>query len=478
MHTDQKLEPTILVIFGITGELSRSRLLPALFHLFEDKLLPKKFSIVGFARSEFTHQSFRKDIKPKGSSGDWKAFAEKIYYHRGDITDPRDFQSLHEFLQSLESRGHSCANHLFYFATLPSHYHTISEELSRAELLTGCRIHKRQTRVVIEKPFGQDLGSAKKLGRTLTKYFLEEQIYRIDHYLGKETVQNLLTVRFANSIFEPVWNRNYIDHVQISALEDAGIGNRGAFYEQTGAIKDFFQNHLMQLLSLIAMDEPVDLSTESIRDERAKVIKDLKLPSERELKNSLVVGQYADYRQEQKVSANSRTETFVATKLYIENQRWGGVPFYLRTGKKLAKKVSQISVHFKTPLPYLFNDQKILPNILVFEIMPNEGIFLNLAAKYPGFGIRLHPVTMELGYHSAFRGEFPEAYERLLLDFIEGDQRLFARSDEIEYSWRYVDVLEGFIAKNPKPVVYPNGDWGPRQAENLIKKDKRAWHIK
>ncbi len=475
----QKLDPTILIIFGITGELSRKRLLPALYHLFEDKLLPQKFAIVGFARSEFTHETFRREIIPENAGRNWGAFAEKIYYHRGDITEPETFQSLKQFLQGLESRGHSCANRLFYFATLPSHYHTISEELSQAGLLVGCRLHKRQTRVVIEKPFGQDLASAKKLGRTLTKYFREEQIYRIDHYLGKETVQNLLTVRFANSIFEPIWNKNFIDHIQISALEEAGIGGRGAFYEQTGAIRDFLQNHLMQILSLIAMEEPVDLTTESIRDGRAKVIKDIKLPSAEELKKNLVIGQYQGYKEETNVAPYTRTETFVSAKLYVENQRWENVPFYLRTGKKLARKVSQISVHFKLPLPYLFKDQNIIPNVLVFEIQPNEGIFLNLAAKYPGFGIRLHPVTMELGYHSAFKGEFPEAYERLLLDFIEGDGRLFARSDEIEYSWKYIDVLENYLAKSGhKPQIYKAGTWGPKAADELIKKDNREWQIK
>lgn len=476
---ERKLDPTILVIFGITGELSRERLLPALFRLSQENLLPKKFSIVGFARSQFTNRSLRQFARPKTAPKSWSKFAEKIYYHQGDITHSQSFKTLADFVRSLESRGHSCANRLFYFATLPSHYETISHGLGRAGLLVGCAVHKRQIRVVIEKPFGADLKSAQKLDRTLNKYFNESQIYRIDHYLGKETVQNLLTVRFANSIFEPVWNRNYIDHVQISALEERGIEKRGAFYEQSGAIRDFMQNHLMQLLSLVAMEAPRDLSTEAIRDERSKVIREIKLPSAMEIKKTLVTGQYQGYLKEPKVNSKSEIETFAALKLFVENQRWEGVPFYLRTGKKLAKKITQISVHFKPPAPYLFKGQPLLPNALIFEIQPNEGIFANLAAKFPGFGIRLHPVTMELGYHSAFKGEFPEAYERLLLDFMEGDQRLFARSDEIEYAWRYIDQIEKSIERQTlKPSVYEAGAWGPKLAEELIKKDKRQWHIK
>lgn len=477
MANKKQLDPTILVIFGITGDLSRGRLLPALFDLYQDKLLPQKFSIVGFARSEFTDESFRSHIKPQASKKAWDEFAKKIYYHRGDITDVQDFKSLHEFLKKMENRGHSCANRLFYFATLPSHYNTISKELHDSGLLIGCSTHKRQTRVVVEKPFGYNLPTAKKLDQTLAKYFQEEQIYRIDHYLGKETVQNLLTIRFANSIFEPIWNRDYIDHIQISALEDRGIGSRGAFYEQTGVIRDFVQNHLIQLLSLIAMEPPADLMTNSIRDERAKVISSIILPPAKDIAKNLVTGQYEGYRLEKNVSPSSRTETFAAIKLSLGSRRWEGVPFYLRTGKRLSKKITQISIHFKTP-PALFKREDITPNVLTFEIQPNEGIFLELTSKFPGFGIRLHPVTMELGYHSAFKGEFPEAYARLLLDFIEGDQRLFARSDEIENSWKYIDELVNYLAKSKKrPEIYKSGSWGSRAAEELIRKDQRTWHI-
>ncbi|OGE78189.1 MAG: glucose-6-phosphate dehydrogenase [Candidatus Doudnabacteria bacterium RIFCSPHIGHO2_01_FULL_46_14] len=473
----EHLDPTILVIFGATGDLAGHRLIPALNRLYKRKLLPKSISIVGFARSEFSHEQFRKKIEPPGISKEWNKFAKKIYYMSGNFTNENDFKKLAKLLVKLESKNHSCANRLFYFATLPSHYHTISHALDKSGLLVGCRIHKRQTRVVIEKPFGSDLKSAKKLDETLEKYFSESQIYRIDHYLGKETVQNILTVRFANSIFEPIWNRKYIDHIQISSLEERGIENRGAFYEQTGAIRDVVQNHMMQLVAHIAMEAPHDLSATAIRDERAKVIKQIRMPKAKEMKNSLAAGQYAKYRAEPNIHPKSTVETFAALKLHVDNPRWQGVPFYLRAGKKLKSKITEISIHFKRPLPDLFGGQPDIPNVLNFEIHPNEGLFLDIAAKFPGFGIRLHPVTMELGYHSAFQGEFPEAYERLLLDFIEGDQRLFARSDEIEYSWKYIDEIEKYLKKT-RVSVYPAGSWGPEGSDKLIKKDQRQWHIR
>ena len=479
MLTSQKqhLDPTILVIFGATGDLSRQRLTPALYRLFERKLLPKAFSIVGFARSEFSHDEFRKKIKPNRAGGNWEKFAKKIFYTPGNFTNDHDFKKLSDLLQKLEGKNHTCANHLFYFATLPSHYHTISHALSKSALLKACAIHKRQTRVVLEKPFGSDLASARKLDQTLAKYFKEDQIYRIDHYLGKETVQNLLTVRFANSIFEPVWNREYIDHIQISSMQETGIGSRGAFYEQTGAIRDIIQNHLMQLMALIGMEQPRDLSADAIRDERTRVIKSIRKPKPEEISKSLAIGQYAGYRKEKNVSSKSGVETYAALKIFVDNPRWEGVPFYLRTGKFIKQKLTRISIHFKQPINYLFSDQPLFPNVLIFEIQPNEGLFLDITAKFPGFGVKLHPVTMELGYHSAFHGEFPEAYERLLLDFVEGDQRLFARSDEIEYSWKYVDEIEKFITKkHPKFSIYKTGTWGPNHADTIIERDGRHWY--
>lgn len=471
----EKIEPTILTIFGATGELASTRLLPALHRLASDELLPGKFAIVGFARSTLSEKEFRSRVAGFVDGASEK-FLKKIHYVPGNFGEAADFQALTRKIQKLESNGHSCANRLFYFATLPSHFETISHELESAGLLRGCRRHHRTTRVIVEKPFGADLASAKKLDATLQRYFREDQIYRIDHYLGKETVQNLLTARFANSIFEPVWHSEFIDHIQISSMQETGIGNRGAFYEQTGAIRDIIQNHLMQLLALIAMEQPADLSANAIRDERAKVIQAIRKPTAKDLKRDLVVGQYRAYRAEKNVSPRSKIETYAAIKLFVDTARWEGVPFYLRTGKFSNRKMTRISIHFKPHMPHLFTDQPVIPNVLVFEIQPNEGIFLNIAAKFPGFGIRLHPVTMELGYHSAFHGEFPEAYERLLLDFVEGDQRLFARSDEIEQSWRYIDEVEKYIAAKKAPLeIYERGTWGPKAAEKLIRKDKREW---
>ena len=474
--TREKIEPTILTIFGATGELSSTRLLPALHRLFADKLLPGQFAIVGFARSPFSEKEFRGRVAGFVDGASDK-FLQKIYYSPGNFGEAADFKKLAQKIQKLESKRHSCANRLFYFATLPSHYQTISHELESAGLLHGCARHKRTTRVIVEKPFGSDLKSAQKLDLTLQKYFREDQIYRIDHYLGKETVQNLQTARFANSIFEPVWNSGYIDHIQISSMQETGIGNRGAFYEQTGAIRDIIQNHLMQLLALIAMEQPADLSAGAIRDERAKVIRAIRKPSPADLKNDLVIGQYQAYRKESNVPPRSKVETYAAMKLYIDNARWRGVPFYFRTGKFISRKMTRISIHFKPHMPHLFADQPVIPNVLTFEIQPNEGIFLGLAAKFPGFGIRLHPVTMELGYHSAFHGEFPEAYERLLLDFAEGDQRLFARSDEIEESWKYIDEVEKFMAKGHAQLQsYERGSWGPAAAERMMVRDGRSWY--
>lgn len=484
----EQIEPTILIIFGGTGALSRERLIPALFHLFERGLLPKLFFVLGFARSVFSHKQFRDKVRPQTSGINWANFAQKIFYQPGNFTNGHDFRKLSELIQNIESRKHSCANRLFYFSTLPSHYETISQQLKKHGLLKGCHIHKRKTRVVIEKPFGFDLRSARHLDKILNQHFSENQIYRIDHYLGKETVQNLLTVRFANSIFEPIWNKNYIDHVQISVIQDRGVEKRGSLFEQTGTMRDVVQNHLMQLLALIAMEEPVSLTTQAIRAERIKVIRSIRRIETKSRNSGIAFGQYETgkingqvvpgYRHEENVSPKSSRETFVALKLYLDNTRWESVPFYLRTGLRLTRKVTQVAVHFKKQNVYLFPNQQISPNILTFSIQPNEGIFLNLMAKYPGFGIRLHPVNMELGYHQAFKQELPEAYERLLLDFMEGDQRLFAGSEEIELSWKFIDQLEKLKKESsPKFPNYAAGTWGPKDAEQLIKKDKREWRI-
>ncbi len=488
----QDIGPTTLVIFGATGDLALERLFPALYHLERHGILPENFAAVGFGRKQFTAAAFqamvkagvKKNARPPFSEKIWQSFAEKLHYHRGNFMAGADFKKLATLLHGLEKKvvaQNLCPQRLFYFATLPRHYETISGELSRSGLLIACTNKtgtiERTTRVIVEKPFGADASSARKLDAMLARYFAEDQIYRIDHYLGKETVQNILATRFANSVFEPIWNHKFIDHIQIAALEENGVGSRGSFYEQTGALRDFIQNHLLQLLSLVAMERPSDLSTYSIRSARAAVVAAIKPPKMQSLKNSLAVGQYRGYRQEANVSPRSQTETFAAVKLYVHAERWRGVPFYLRTGKKLAKKCTEISIHFK-PLARSLFKEKLMPNVLTFQIQPNEGVFFEILAKYPGFGIRLHPVKMELGYRVAFGTEIPDAHERLLLDFMQGDQRLFASTEEIESAWKYIDVLMAYLSRNrPKFPNYDAGGMGPDSAQKLIEKDERSWHI-
>ncbi len=474
-----RVEPTIITIFGATGELNRTRILPALFELYRHKMLPKMFYIVGFARSEFSHEEFREKIKLDGDKKLWKKFAKNIYYVPGNFTSHEDFFKLSKQLQQIEGRGHSCANRLFVYATLPSHFETISHELKRTGLLIGCAMHKRQTRVIVEKPFGSDLRSAQKLDMVLDQYFKEEQIYRIDHYLGKEAVQNLIAFRFANTIFEPVWNREYVDHIQISSLEDTGIGNRGAYYEEAGVLRDMMQNHMMQLLAVTAMEIPAEQIPDATRDERAKVIRAIRKPKEKDLQTDLVVGQYKNYRAEPNVSPHSKIETYAAVKLFVDNPRWEGVPFYLRTGKQLRKKIAEISIVFKEPLGHLFDNHDEPPNVLTFQIQPGESIDLAFLVKDPGFVTQLRPLAIDLPYAKNLSNEIPGAYERLLLNFMQGDQGLFARMDEIENAWKYIDVLAAHLRHSHKqPREYEQRSWGPKQADNLINKDKRQWLIR
>ena len=470
--TVDPLEPTILVIFGASGELTSERLVPALFHLFNHGLLPRGFKLVGFSRRAFSHQEFRKRLAIRHRN--WEKFARSISYHPGNFTDPADFRSLAQYLHEMEGRGHTCANRLFYFATLPTHYDTISEELKKSGLLIGCGRHKRETRVLLEKPFGFDLRSANRLDQTLNKYFREEQIYRIDHYLAKETVQNIFAMRFGNTIFEPLWNRLYVDHVQISALEDVGVNERGAYFERVGTISDMFQSHLLQLLAIIAMEPPRDLTTASIRAARGNVIKEIRKPATKELIGNLVIGQYRGYHKEPNITAGSAVETYAALKLFIDSERWEEIPFYLRSGKRMGKKTTTVSVHFKPNATPLFEKAGLRGNTLIFQIQPDEGVYLEIMAKYPGFGIRLHPIRLKFGYGDFMAPQIPDAHERLLLDFMQGDQRLFAATEEIEAAWEYIDVLKKY-ARGKKPTIYEPGGEGPKEAEKLIQKDDRQW---
>ena len=479
---EHNLPPTILTIFGATGDLSADYLLPALLRMQKHKLLPKNFRLVAVGRKDFDVKNYLKFILSKSQKlkkinpREINLFLKNLIYFRGDFEDPESFRPLAKILSDHDiGKKHACYNRLFYFATKPQQFASLTRILSSAGLLNSCSEHGRQSRILVEKPFGFNLKSAQALNQLLLKHFKEEQIYRIDHYVGKETIQNLMVARFANSLFEPLWNNRFIDHVEISVLEKDGVGSRAAFYEETGAIKDFLQNHILQMLALIAMDEPYNLTAELIRDEKLKVLKALEPFDAGKVKSRLVLGQYDNYSKE--VGLPSERETFFALKTYINLPRWSGVPFYLRTGKKLSKKLTQISIHFREPIRCLFKG--CAPNILTFQIQPDEAVFLQINNKIPGFGIELHQGNLVFGYHKEFKGEIPSAYERLLLDFMEGDQRLSIRSDEIEASWKYVDSITHNSQIKKQPLYkYKPGSNGPKEAEAWISKDAKEWWTK
>ncbi len=481
-HLSRKLPPTILTIFGATGDLSADYLIPALLHMQMHKLLPKNFKLVCVGRRPFTTKSFfsfitkkskvLKTIKPKQKTN----FLKQLSYFQGNFENKESFKLLAQILADHDSgKSHKCYNRLFYFATKPEQFESLAEILKSQGLLLSCKDHEKESRVLVEKPFGFNLKSAHSLNKLLLKYFTEKQIYRIDHYVGKETVQNLMVARFANSLFEPLWNNRFIDHVEISVLEKDGVGGRASFYNRTGALADFLQNHILQMLALIAMDEPYNLTSEHIRNEKLKVLQNLEPLTKDKLAQRLCLGQYLGYNKD--VGGQSKAETFFALKTYINLPRWSGVPFYLRTGKRLSKKLTQISVHFREPVRCLFKGCE--PNVLTFQIQPDESVFLQINNKIPGFGIELHQGNLEFGYKKEFKGEIPSAYERLLLDFMEGDQRLFIRSDEIEAAWQFVDSIKENSQFKKLPLhLYKPGTNGPKEADKFIIKDAKAWRTK
>jgi len=479
--TVRNLPPTILTIFGATGDLSSDYLLPALLHMDEHKLLPEDFRLVCVGRRDFTTKSYfdfvikKSSVLKKLSSAVKSRFLKKIIYYKGNFEDPETFTGLVKILEDQESPNHRCYNRLYYFATSPQFFSFIAHILKDKGLLMSCAEHDRKVRILVEKPFGFNLPSAHALNQLLLKYFNEDQVYRIDHYQGKETVQNLIVARFANSIFEPLWNKDFIDHVEISVLEKDKVAGRAPYYDQTGALKDFVQNHILQVLALIAMDEPENLTAELIRDQKVKILKNL-IPFDAKSSSANVVrGQYQGYIKE--VGGESSAETYVALKAFLNLPRWKGVPFYLRTGKALPKKVAEVSIHFKELPKCLFRGCS--HNVLTFRIQPDESVHLQLNNKIPGFGIGLHQGDYEFGYNKAFLTELPSAYERLLLDFMEGDQRLFIRSDEIEAAWKFIDSISNNWDEKNNPVYrYLPCTIGPKQADEWIKGDGRDWWTK
>jgi len=466
--------PCAMVIFGASGDLTRRKLMPALYNLAIEGLLPSGFSVVGYARRDMSNETFRaqmRDAVDKYSRrrpvdpNVWETFEQGISYVDGNFEDAGDYQKLGKELDRLDKERGTSGNRIYYLAAPPTAYQTIVDNLGVAGLVCEAQ-DESWTRLVVEKPFGRDLGSAIALNEHLHTVFREKQIYRIDHYLGKETVQNIMAFRFANGIFEPIWSRNYIDHVQITVAETIGIEDRGGYYDKAGALRDMVQNHMLQLLSVIGMEPPINFGADAVRGQYAP---------------GWVAGEAVEgYRQEPKVNPESVTETFVAVKLLIDNWRWAGVPFYLRTGKRLPRRVTEIAIQFKSVPHPLFKStagSPLEPNVLTLRIQPDEGISLKIAAKVPGPSIRLRSVNMGFLYGTSFFVESPDAYERLLLDCMYGESTLFTRRDETEAAWKPItEILEGWAIAPPQRIPqYDAGTWGPAEADAFIARDGRSW---
>ena len=483
------IDPTTLVIFGATGDLARRKLLPAIYNLAHEGSLPARFEVIGVARRELGDDGFRdyagqaiESFSRRSPDAEvLRALLERVRFVSGSLDDAETYTRVGELAERLEADADVAMNRIFYLATAPELFGPAIEGLGGAGL---ARPSRSQARVVVEKPFGRDLASARALNEAVLDVFEERQVFRIDHYLGKETVQNMLVLRFANGIFEPLWNRSYVDHVQITAAEDIGIGSRAGYYDNAGALRDIAQNHLLQLLTLLCMEPPVSLAPDEVRNEKVKVLHAIRPPHPEEVVEMAVRGQYehgttageevAGYLDEDGVRAGSRTESYVALKLFVENWRWAGVPFYLRAGKRLARPNTEIAVTLK-PVPHLAfqgpDAAGAAPNQLVLSVQPNEGVSLSLVAKVPGARIQIRPVNMEFLYGAAFVSQSPEAYERLILDTMRGQATLFTRRDEVEAAWAIMDpILAAWEADDAPPPGYPAGSDGPAEAAELLER--------
>jgi len=485
-----------LIIFGASGDLTYRKLIPAVFDLYKQNSLPQNFAVLGVARSSFTDDSFREKMKDgirqfatakDAPEEDLNSFCEKLHYLSINTDDGNEYSKLKDRLLLLDKEANTTGNYIFYLSTPPALYPLIPKFLAEQGLNNqddGFR------RIIIEKPFGTNLKSAIELNTSLKEDYTEDQIYRIDHYLGKETVQNLLITRFANGIYEPLWNRNYIHHVEITAAENIGVENRGGYYDHAGALRDMVQNHLLQLVALVAMEPPMSIDSEAIRNEKLKVFQALRPMSDDDLFKNVIRGQYTaanikgkyakSYREEKGVDPESRTETYVAMKLFIDNWRWGDVPFYVRTGKRLPTRVSEIVIHFKAAPQRLFPETTDLrndENQLVLRIQPDEGILLKTKMKVPGSGYQVKTVNMDFHYSQLKDTYLPEAYERLLLDCMIGDSTLYIRGDALEATWKFVQPLIDFWEENPDAPLhgYPAGSWGPEHADDLIEEKNLTW---
>jgi glucose-6-phosphate 1-dehydrogenase len=500
-ETRKPVEPCSIVIFGASGDLTARKLIPALYHVFKDGQMPPDFRILGFARREKTDDSWRAELrtaldlfsrtKPVDEQV-WQNFAKHLVYCRGDLNDAAAYRQLEARLAGFSNEPLR-RNLLFYLATMPSQFGMVVEHLHESGLLLKDSNGNSRgwQRIVIEKPFGHDLASARQLNRELTRFASEAQVFRIDHYLGKETVQNILMFRFSNAIFERLWHRDAIDHVQVTVSERQGVGERGGYYEEAGALRDMVQNHLLQVLSLVAMEPPVSLDAEAIRDEKVKLLRSIRPLSKEDVAQQIVRGQYfagivdgqaqPGYRQEPKVRSDSNVETYVALKLFIDNWRWSGVPFYLRTGKSLPLSTSEVRVQFR-PTPYVLFaaqcGQNLDPNSLTLRLQPDEGISLRFNGKVPGTSVEVRPVRMHFSYDAEFGAYTPEAYERLLLEAIVGDATLFIRRDEVETAWMIIDSIRGAWdgTSLSNREFYAAGTWGPVAADNLLAQAGHFWH--
>jgi len=470
--------PFIMVIFGATGDLANNKLIPSLFSLYLKKQLPEKFYIIGFARREISASEFANLFANLSKHAKWKKFANHLMYQQGIFENEKGYLELIKTLNTLDEKEGACIMRLFYLATPPINYEAILNFLSSTKLSEGCgQGSTKWTRLIIEKPFGVDLNTSRSLDKKLSTIFEERQIFRVDHYLAKETVQNMLAFRFANGIFEPIWNSNYIDHVQITWAEEKGVANRGEFWEKVGLLRDVAQNHLMQLLAAVAMEQPKSFTKEEVRNVRAQAIKSIICISPNQVKNRVVRAQYQGYRDEAKVAKNSTTETFVAFKFFLDTKRFENVPFYVRAGKMVDKNEVTISVIFKQTCHILFKEYGCpeIGNVLTFNIQPNEGISLRVIAKKPGDKLALSAAMMNFSYKREFGKKVSDAYEKLLLDILRGDQMLFNRSDELDSSWKFItNILEGW-KKYPKLYSYNKSSFGPKEANDLILKDGRSW---
>ncbi|MCT8977405.1 glucose-6-phosphate dehydrogenase [Clostridium sp. CX1] len=483
----------VMTIFGGTGDLAHRKLMPAIYNLLHENMLPENFAVVAVGRRDLSHEEYRDSIyqsiqkfsRLKIDNDLWSILRNKIYYSKFSFDDNLGYSKLNEFLKALDKEYHTNGNRMYYLAVAPEYFEVIVDKLNNHNMVDTREGFKR---VVIEKPFGRDLKSAQYLNKKITEVFSENNTYRIDHYLGKEMIQNIMIIRFANSIFEPIWNNKYIDNIQITAIETVGVENRGGYYEKAGALRDMVQNHMLQLLTLTAMEPPPSLKTEHIRDEKVKVLQSLEKLTPEFIKSNVVRGQYGAgsiegkvvpaYRNEANVSPESKVETFAALKMHVQNFRWAGVPFYIRSGKRLDRKSTEITVQFKE-LPnilYFKENKELQPNLLSIKVNPMEGVVFQFNGKEPGSRNNILPLQMDFCQNCEFESNTPEAYERLLYDVMKGDPTLFTRWDEVEYSWKFVDsILEAWKSEENSFPNYEAGSNGPREAELLLSRDNRKW---